>query len=165
LVGTTTTPSTSTAATTTQSTSATNCPPDSFCRPNPCEHGQCIESAPTNSTSPSQQFACICDEYWFGRLCDEQVNNLTTTTPSPARKEVNQTENELQSGNATSSPRKTVKRLKTYVMNFGNRNQFDELNQQHSGRIDLNLKKENEAASSANLANTQHHPAVDLDSY
>ncbi|CAF0736211.1 unnamed protein product [Adineta ricciae] len=38
---------------------------------NPCgEHGQCV--------ALRRRFACICDDNWFGRLCDKQIDELTT---------------------------------------------------------------------------------------
>ena len=61
---------------TTRRSSTTEIPVSSFlCAPiNPCGvHGRCLE-APMNVPISSRRFACICEEDWFGRLCDKQLD-------------------------------------------------------------------------------------------
>lgn len=64
----------------TESSSTTDSPSLSLCKPvNPCgAHGQCIES-PMTSPSSTRRFACICSENWFGRLCDKQIDDRKST--------------------------------------------------------------------------------------
>jgi len=70
---------TSSTTTTTESSSSTAAPPSTLCMPvNPCgEHGTCLES-PKKVPSSARRFACICSENWFGRMCDKNIDELTT---------------------------------------------------------------------------------------
>jgi len=59
--------------------SVTDTPAFSLCKPvNPCgPHGQCFESSRV-VIRPQQRFSCICDDGWFGRLCDKPVDSLSS---------------------------------------------------------------------------------------
>jgi len=80
----TTTPSWPTATspwstTTTESILSTVAASSSLCTSiNPCgEHGKCVES-PKTVPSSARRFACVCSDNWFGRLCDKNIDELTT---------------------------------------------------------------------------------------
>ncbi|CAF1581925.1 unnamed protein product [Adineta steineri] len=73
--------SSSSASSSSVSSSSPSSSSSSLCKPvNPCgDHGECIES-PSNSNK-RRRFACICEENWFGRLCDKQSSGFSTPGP------------------------------------------------------------------------------------
>ncbi|CAF1351104.1 unnamed protein product [Adineta steineri] len=74
--------SSSSASSSSVSSSSSSSSSSSLCKPvNPCgDHGECIES-PSTSSSKRRRFACICEEDWFGRLCDKQSSGFSTPGP------------------------------------------------------------------------------------
>jgi len=131
-------------STTTQSSSTSAAPSSLLCTPiNPCgEHGQCLES-PITVPSSARRFACICSENWFGRLCDKNIDELTT----PPTIISDQNQNISQIMNSFALPVKTVQDPKYIFYGLKASNQFGDLNQPQKRRIRSNSKEEIEVTT------------------